>query len=449
MSADSTTPRYIGRRIVARVIIFALTLGMVAAVASMAFAIRSDKITPFAHVEREPFNDAYDPVALVQTGRPPNSLARDLPEPDPAIHCIRVERDSITLLAGGTEVKEIPGTATTIPQLAAMVDDGDWLTDEGGGSYVARAAITLGPQTQFAVAAPDVDTLYLAHMNSVFLGTRGGELEFEGVTITTRDVGAEPEAYRPFIVASHDATMNATDTTFSALGWDWNSSYGVSWSHGTTGTVQDSVFEESFIGAYTNAAVGVQYLDSVFRNNALYGLDPHTYSTGLVVDGVEAYGNRAHGIIFSDHVTDSVVRNSISHDNGENGIMMDERSTGNLISNNTVYDNTGDGLVTADSPGTRFENNTVRDNRVGVRIDPSDTATTQFTDNLITDNRLASQHALLSASDTVTENGGQWSMSRLSLIWSVYLLIVALFAVASAASVLREERRTAHFRVAT
>lgn len=298
------------------------------------------------------------------------------------------------------------------------------------------------------MSAPAVTSLALANVNNVFIGTRGGTLTFSGVTVTSRDVGGPIDDYRPFVMASGPSTMSASDTTFRELGWDWNASYGVSWSHGATGVVERSVFEESYIGAYTNAAVDLEFRDSIFRNNTVYGLDPHTYSKRLVVDGAQAYGNGSHGIIFSDHVTASVVRNSVSHDNGENGIIMDERSTDNLIENNLVYDNKGDGFVTADSPRLTVESNTIRGNRVGVRLDPGDAATVTLHDNLITENTLAFQHADLSSTNTVTENGGQWNTQRLRWIWAVYAAIVVVFGAVSAVSVLREERRTARYRLA-
>ena len=63
----------------------------------------------------------------------------------------------------------------------------------------------------------------------------------------------EQTAGRPFILAV-DSKLTIADSTFRYLGRDWNSSYGVSWSKGSTGTVTGSRFEHDFIGVYTNGS---------------------------------------------------------------------------------------------------------------------------------------------------------------------------------------------------
>ena len=46
-----------------------------------------------------------------------------------------------------------------------------------------------------------------------------------------------------------------------------------------------SLFENNFIGAYTDRSDGLQITNSNFFHNSLYGIDPHSYSTNLLVEG--------------------------------------------------------------------------------------------------------------------------------------------------------------------
>ena len=131
---------------------------------------------------------------------------------------------------------------------------------------------------------------------------------------------------RPFVLAV-GSTMDITDWTFRYLGRDWNSSYGVSWSKGSTGSVTDSHFEHNFIGVYTNGSAGLLVQHNTFfsqlavRHRPALRLDPHVDHR----NNTSNYNGR-HGIIFSDHVTAGIVRDNTTIDNGLNGIMMDEAS---------------------------------------------------------------------------------------------------------------------------
>ena len=136
----------------------------------------------------------------------------------------------------------------------------------------------------------------------------------------------------------------------------------------STGGATDSVFHHNFFGAYTYQAQGLVFRGNVFRDNQLYGLDPHTGSRRLVVERNQAYRNGAHGIVFSEDVTDGVVRGNRSFANGDNGIVLDERSDRNTVSGNLVEGNEGDGIVLLGSSDNLVRGNVVRRNRVGIRV---------------------------------------------------------------------------------
>jgi parallel beta-helix repeat protein len=72
--------------------------------------------------------------------------------------------------------------------------------------------------------------------------------------------------------------------------------------------------------------------------------------------------------VFSEDVTDGVVRGNRSSANGGNGIVLDERSDRNTVSGNLAEGNGGDGIVVLGSSGNLVRGNVVRRNRVGIRV---------------------------------------------------------------------------------
>ncbi len=184
--------------------------------------------------------------------------------------------------------------------------------------------------------------------------------------------------------------MIIKDSTFSYLGRDWNSSYGVSWSKHSYGSVTDSTFDHDFIGVYANDSGSLQVLHDKFYYNSLYGIDPHSGSSPLLVEYNTSDFNGRHGIIFSDHVTNSIVQYNVTEGNGLNGIMMDEASIGNVIKHNTVMDNDSDGVVIANSGDNIVADNLVSGNRVGITV-RGDTPGAKIFGNTITANKLASE----------------------------------------------------------
>jgi poly(beta-D-mannuronate) C5 epimerase len=222
----------------------------------------------------------------------------------------------------------------------------------------------------------------------------------------------------PSVVAESGAVLAISDSTFTGLGWDWNGSYGVSWLSQSTGNVTGSTFEHNFIGAYTDQVTGLHFENDIFRDNLLYGLDPHSFSRNLVIKHVTAEYNRSSGIIFSNHVTGGVIEECVSTGNNENGIMMDATSTDNTIRHNLVVDNLGDGIVMSNSPANRFENNDVRGNRVGVHASGNGAANQLLTGNDVEANVVASQGIALPAdTNAVRANGGQWLLRRVVFVW--------------------------------
>ncbi len=294
---------------------------------------------------------------------------------------IVIRPDRVELMTGPRVLWSHPSTARlTLPGLYRIIHAGPkprWLMAAGTGVYVMRAAIVQAPHTDLRISAPAVRDLRMMSTRrvdqEVYLSGQSAGLTISGTRITSwrPDGGPDstPSMRRPFI--SYDqpgAVLTIGGAQVSYLGGDSNMGYGVTWGRGTTGEALESTFDHNFFGAYTNAAVGVVFRNNIFRDNYLYGLDPHSGSKGLIITDNTSFHNGSHGIIFSKDVTDSVVTGNRSFGNRLNGIMMDARSDRNLISGNQTWSNDGDGIVVQNSSRVTIRSNLVTGNRVGVRI---------------------------------------------------------------------------------
>jgi mannuronan 5-epimerase len=398
---------------------------------SLAVGIRTESYNSFSVVPRAPIIHSYNPIYLVLRGLPPTSSLANPLAPEPTIRAIVVSRDAITLLEGGTAVRVIHTRVTPhgLIQVVHAVHNKAWVSVSAHRSVTLSAALVT-QNVHFTIGSRFVREVLLRDLPSVFIGAQGGTLLFRDVSVRASNlVRSKSGNFRPFVMARANAAMNIVDSRFSRLGWNWNASYGVSWMLGATGRVVNSTFENNFIGAYTDHAVNLTFSDDTFRNNALYGLDPHTYSTGLKIVHVTAEYNKAIGIIFAEHVTRSVIRDSISQYNGEDGIMMYESSSHDMIVHDSVSHNTGDGLVVVASPDDTFADDVAIDNRIGVRVEKTPPASVQFTDNRVLNNGFTSQGVTLGSSNTALNNGGQWNWRAVREIWTVLGILLLLFSI--------------------
>lgn len=435
LAADTMAGRstnHVLRAAIGMMIIVSVLLVGIGFYLSLAIAIYPQNDEGFEIVERGPYIHSYDPIALAELGLPPNSSNANALPANPEVRTISTYSDKVVLTAAGVITSSISLTnpITDLKQLKDLVNNPAWIEEGSAGVYTLKAALIAYSPSSFTIGSPQVREVQLLDMPSIFIGVQGGTFEFRDVTIRAVNAGQRSDnQYQPFVMATGGAKMTISNSIFSNLGWDWNASYGVSWVHGSTGSATGSVFEDSFIGVYTSRAERLSFISCIFRNNRLYGLDPHTYSRNLTIDNVIAERNGAHGIIFSDHVTDSVIKNSAAFANGENGIMMDQSSTYNVIESSAVHNNIGDGLVTAASSDNTFLRNSIYENRVGIRIDKSDAPNTVLTGNSLTRNNKASENAYLDGSNSIQDNGGQWNIQILSFIWFGVAMVLLIFGV--------------------
>ncbi len=421
--------RYFGMLLMVSVLFTAIGIEL-----SLAAGIRSESHSSFSVIPRAPIIHSYSPIEIVLRGLPANFSGAHPLAPERTIKAIVVSKRRITLLAGGAQVRVIRTKVTPngLTEVSRVVHNRSWLSVSGNRTATLSAAlVTEG--IRFTIGSRRVKEVRLLDRPGVFIGAQGGTLDFKDLSVRAYNTaGWSAGKFRPFVEATGHATMNITGSRFSQLGWNWLASYGVSWMSGATGRVVQSTFADNYIGAYTDHAVNLTFSYDTFCDNALYGLDPHTYSTGLDVSHVLAERNKAIGLIFANNVTHSAIRDSVSRDNGEDGIMMYQNSVHNVITRDSVSHNAGDGLVLVSSPDNVFTGDVASDNRVGVRVMETRPESITFETNRILGNGLTSQGMTLSGSNTAFNNGGQWNLHAIKEIWTVLSILLLLFAAALA-----------------
>jgi poly(beta-D-mannuronate) C5 epimerase len=400
-----------------------------------------------APFDRLPYVSSFDPVEDVTLGLPPDSTNQAAQTPAAAIRAIQVNPRQTVMLSGGRAVRIINVRAPrTLSDLVAIIRNRQWI-GRSSGTVTLNCAVLVEHGASMSIAAPVTSGLVLTVRPGVFLAAvQHGTLRITGVSVRASDRDV-PDTFsppsrvagRPFLLASQDSAMVITDSTFSYLGRDWNSSYGLTWSKGSTGSVRNSTFNHDFIGVYTNDSNGLRVTGDKFYYCSLYGIDPHSGSSGLLIEYDTADFNGRHGIILSDHVTGSIIQYDTTEGNGLNGIMMDDASTGNVIRHNVVTGNGSDGVVLANSGDNTVADNTVSRNRVGITV-RGDTTGTNISGNTITGNKMASQGVPL-AGNTVYGNGGQWRARRIGLIWLTALALLAILLGLTGAVRSRHRRR--------
>lgn len=402
-------------------VIFALGIGLICTfVLGRTFSILSLKKAPFM---RLPYVSSFDPVEDVTLGLSPNSTNAVAVKPDAAIRAIEIYPTQTFMLAGGRAVRIIDKPAPrTLDDLVRIVGDRKWIS-VSSATITLNSAVIVERGSSMTIAAPVTSGLVMTVRPGVFLAASRGRLRITGVYVRASDTKV-PDAFispsrdtgRPFLLAAQDSSMIIKDCTFKYLGRDWNSSYGLTWSAGSTGSVSNSTIDHDFIGFYSNDSNGLVVTHNKIYYSSLYGVDPHSGSSHLLIEYNTSDFNGRHGIIFSNHVTDSIVQYNVTKGNGLNGIMMDEASAGNIIRNNSVTDNHSDGVVIANSSGNVVAGNVVSGNRVGITV-RGGTRDTKIFGNTVTGNKMASEGAGLSQ-NRAYGNGGAWSGRRIGVIWS-------------------------------
>jgi parallel beta-helix repeat protein len=285
----------------------------------------------------------------------------------------------------------VGGTAVTLPAIAAKVGDPAVLREVAPGEWQLGATLVVRGGAELQISAPQVRWLKLASEPGRFVSVEalGGKLDITGSCVTSwnEQQGSADTGYddgRSFLLARDGAQMTISHAELHYLGHGDVESYGLSWrTAGTGGGITDSVVSNLYYGLYTYQVSGLSVLDNEFRNNVLYGIDPHTGSAKLDIERNVVHDNGKHGIILAEDCVDSVIRDNIVYRNAHHGIVLYLRSDRNLVEGNETFDNTAQGININESGANTLRDNKVYDNgETGVGI------TQLAQDNVVAGNQL-------------------------------------------------------------
>ena len=285
-----------------------------------------------------------------------------------------------------------------IPQ-AIFVDDGymnlkdlakklpKYIIETSPGVYLAKIPIVVG---QKGILEIDKQTqeLRLSQEGGAFLVNDGhmfirdtkvtGWREKENGPATFRS----PKEFRPFLLAWGGTETYIVNTKMASFGYSNSKSYGVSISQYTpnmakvlkrpepTGWIIGSEFSDMWYGFYCYETRDFVVKGNTYKDNIVYGIDPHDRSHRLIIADNTVYGTKKkHGIIISREVNDSFIFNNRSYDNKLSGLVIDRNSVNNLIAYNEIYKNHTDGITLYESGDNLIYGNKVISNkRHGIRI---------------------------------------------------------------------------------
>ncbi|QZI69738.1 mannuronan 5-epimerase AlgG [Pseudomonas protegens] len=286
-----------------------------------------------------------------------------------------------------------------IPQ-AIFIDDGyinlkdlakklpkQYISETAPGVFLARLPIVVGRKGILEIDK-QTQELRLSQEGGSFL-VNDGQLFVRDTKVTgwrEKDNGPatfrSPKEFRPFLLAWGGTETYIINSQMASFGYANSKSYGVSISQYTpnmakvlkrdepTGWIIDSAFSDMWYGFYCYETRDFVLKGNTYKDNIVYGIDPHDRSHGLIIADNTVHGTqKKHGIIISREVNDSFIFNNRSYDNKLSGLVIDRNSVNNLIAYNEIYRNHTDGITLYESADNLLWGNKVISNkRHGIRI---------------------------------------------------------------------------------
>ncbi|MFK3969942.1 mannuronan 5-epimerase AlgG [Pseudomonas sp. NPDC087358] len=311
-----------------------------------------------------------------------------------------MQEDSLKEFIGGdNKMAEWVARQHGIPQ-AIFIDDGymtlqelakkvpkQYLSETSPGVYLARLPIVVGKKGIFEIDKKTSELrlsqdagAFLVNDNQLFIAdTRlTGWSEKANAPSTFKT----PKEFRPFLLSWGGTQTYMFNTKVASLGYNNSKSYGLSISQYTpnmkaqmnrpdpTGWIVNSEFSDMWYGYYCYETRDFVVKGNTYRDNIIYGIDPHDRSHGLIIAENTVYGTKKkHGIIISREVNDSFIINNKSYENHLSGIVLDRNSVNNLVAYNQIYRNHTDGITLYESADNLLWGNRVFANkRHGIRV---------------------------------------------------------------------------------
>jgi parallel beta-helix repeat protein len=199
------------------------------------------------------------------------------------------------------------------------------------------------------------------------------------------DVMQKPELSRGFIVARDGATLQLDQNRLIDLGHLGVVSYGLSLRKPDPSSfIKRCTVLRSYFGVYLSHASGVEIVDNKLVASWIYGIDPHTESSDLLIAGNTVVDSGTHAIVLADRVHSSAVRNNVIRGAGDHGIVVFRDSSANRITGNRIS-GVFDGIVITDSPENTLAANDVEARRFALRVSGNTASENEASQNTFSD----------------------------------------------------------------
>lgn len=296
----------------------------------------------------------------------------------------------------------------TLGQVAAQLGDGGgWEIGRDASTITLRVPLVVGPFATLILSGAEAAEYRISATKGAFI-VNAGRLYVVDTSLIAYDEEAGAAAFsdyagksrfRPFITAWSDSQTYVANSSVVGFGYSAGKTYGLSFTSGPrdivalrddsrapTGILVDSSFDQMLYGFYSFEAEGISVIGNEYRDNIVYGIDPHDRSEDLRIAFNTAYGSvQKHGIIVSREVDHSYIVGNVAFANHGSGIMLDRDSVGDLVYANTSIGNRQDGISLFESSCNLIAANLVEANeRSGIRVRNS--ADVAIAHNVIRDN---------------------------------------------------------------
>lgn len=255
-----------------------------------------------------------------------------------------------------------------------------------GRRYTLTLPMLISPKATLVISGTDVDEFRMTRDTGAYLVNAGRLISYD-TRITGWDASRNKPAaldyktrgnFRPFIVNWSGSVGDFGRSTITHLGFLGAKGYGISYTAGPetllksvaanlrppTGRLYDNSFQQMLYGLYTYEADAVLAVGNEYRDNVIYGLDPHDRSGALLLAYNTSYGTGVkHGIIVSRGVDNSWIVGNLTFDNAGSGIMLDRDSVGNFVYANSSFGNKNDGVALFESSCNIIASNLVMRNK--------------------------------------------------------------------------------------
>lgn len=280
--------------------------------------------------------------------------------------------------------------AMSFGEIYEQLQSDDYLARISDKIYLLKVPLVIERNATLTITGREVGELRLSSDRGAFIANGGNLFAVDTHILGWRERANGPDSYRshnrfrPFIVSWEGSHTYTLRTHFSHLGYNKSKSYGFTLSRFTesaakllkehlpppSGWLLESTFYDVYYGFYCYEAEDVVIYKNVYRDNIVYGIDPHDRSERLVIADNTVYGTRKkHGIIVSRSVNNSWIIRNRSFDNRLSGIVLDRASENNLVAENEVFQNGADGITLYESSHNLIVSNQIYGNaHHGIRM---------------------------------------------------------------------------------